>query len=271
MNQIDLPPEGGAARALYAAIPRIRRARGWRLYTDGARRLVDLWQCGGGALFGHKTPSAVRELKSAADRGLFAGYPSHYEDRLLRALARLFPAKAFRLYASRAEAQAAAGLAGLAGPLPLWRPFSPAAREIEKSAAFLGALPFPAAPAALVLERAFAGRFPPPPPLPPFILAAASRAVCTLLASPERGAARWPEITRAVTASGLWRLEGIYLWRDWKEAQAQADKEKKHAEAFLRFLEAGFLIPPESESPLILPGELSPGEARALAALFHER
>jgi hypothetical protein len=262
MKQIEAPPSGGMAGALYAAIPRIKRARGWRLYAEGERRLVDLWQNGGAALFGHKPGALVRELKSAAERGLFAAYPSHYEERLLRGLARLFPAKTFRLYESRAEARAAAARAGIAGTLPLWRPFSPGNREIEKSAAFLPVLPFSAAPAALVLEKELGSRFPPPPPLSPFLLAGAARALCDILARPQRGGVSWPEISRAIRESGRWRQEGIYIWRD-------GDGEA-HAEDFSRFLAAGFLMPPELESPLILPGELSPGEARALSTLLRE-
>jgi hypothetical protein len=267
MKQIEMPPGGGTARALFAAIPRIKRARGWRLYTEGERRLVDLWQGGGAALFGHKPPALVRELKNAAERGLFASYPSHYEARLLRSLARLFPAKIARLYASRAGAEAAAARAGFTGTPPLWRPFSPIAPQIEKSAAFLPVLPFSAAPAALVLETGLASRLPPPPlpPLSPFLLAGAARAVCDILARPQRGAVSWPQISHAVRESGCWRREGIYIWRE-----EGADNAARLMNDFERFLAAGFLIPPETESPLILPGELSPGEARALSTLLRE-
>jgi hypothetical protein len=40
---------------------------------------------------------------------------------------------------------------------------------------------------------------------------------------------------------------------------------------FKKFLAGGFLIPPEPQEPLILPGELSAGEAAKLSGVIEHR
>jgi hypothetical protein len=59
--------------------------------------------------------------------------------------------------------------------------------------------------------------------------------------------------------NGHWRREGIYFWRnplpplpDWEQT-------------FKHFLAEGFLIPPNSDEPFILPFEMSGGEEQKLA------
>jgi hypothetical protein len=120
-------------------IPAIRRARDFRLYTGGGRRIVDLWQYGGRAVLGHTPPSVLREMKNTAERGLFAPLPGPLEGRFLKALASLLPGRRFRLFPDEAALLrflAASGFpAGAEDPaLPpdgppaegrpaLWRPF----------------------------------------------------------------------------------------------------------------------------------------------------
>jgi hypothetical protein len=63
-------------------------------------------------------------------------------------------------------------------------------------------------------------------------------------------------------AEGIWRQRGIYLQHE------TALDEHAYTVLFLRFLEAGFLLPPGRKEPLILPGALSKGEEAKLAALL---
>ena len=44
-------------------IPRIRRARGYRLYDHHGRRYLDLWQNGGRSLLGHRPARQTTLLK----------------------------------------------------------------------------------------------------------------------------------------------------------------------------------------------------------------
>ncbi len=132
-----------AERSLRDEMPRIRRARGFRLYDEAGRRYLDLWQADGGAILGHRGAGAVTAVKAALDRGLAAPLPTAWERRLLAALAARFPAyRSFRLFATRERALRAAGLALGApvdeadvadpalgskgdGRVGLWRPYLP--------------------------------------------------------------------------------------------------------------------------------------------------
>jgi hypothetical protein len=263
---------------LFRLVPRVLRARRWRLYTEGGRRLADLWQYGGRALLGHNPPGMLRAIKNEASRGLFAPFPHFTEGRLLKALAALFgagggaaaaapalfaaapavPPLAFRLYADEASLRQAEPLAAQAG---LWRPFL----EIPSGTAFVPVLPFPfpGAPAVLAFDPAAESALPPPPPpLPPAALAAAARCVWDLIAAAgERSAPHFPRLGRILARSSFWRRNGIYL-TPVSGALSPA--------LFRRFLEGGFLLPPVPGCPVILPGELSPGEEAKLAALLQE-
>jgi hypothetical protein len=98
------------------------------------------------------------------------------------------------------------------------------------------------------------------------ILAAACRAVYDLIAAagkqPPRDGA-FPKIDAALSRSN-WRRRGIYLTRTDSSGGAAP------ARRFRRFLDAGFLLPPDPRLPLILPAALSPGEEFHLAALLGE-
>jgi hypothetical protein len=261
-------------------IPGIRRARDFRLYTGEGRRLVDLWQLGGAALLGHKRPGVLRELKNTAERGLFAPLPHPLEGRLVKALTRLLPGRVFRVYAGEdalRRALAGAGFDGEApfpdpalspappeGGLSLWRPFlgpvsvyDPASGCPEPEL-LRPVLPWALAPPVLALDAALDGRFPPSDPVSPVILAGTVRSILDLLAAPERGKVRFPRLEGALNRGG-WRRQGIYLRppAGWSGPA--------YTGLFRRFLDRGFLVPPEEGLPLILPGLLSPGEEASLA------
>ncbi|MDR2109840.1 MAG: hypothetical protein LBP32_00880 [Spirochaetaceae bacterium] len=278
-------------------IPPISRARGFRLYTEKGRRLVDLWQYGGAAILGHTSRGTLRELKNTAERGLFAPLPSRLEGRFLKALGRLFPGREFRWYAGETSLNRVLEAAGYVPgePLPdpalaclpdrivpavsLWRPFlEDLPRGKAKSAppgtsvpprppipVLIPVLPppWPPAPRVVVLEPALADRFPPADPLSPLSLGAAARAVHDLIAAaPERGRP-FPPIIRALEGSP-WRRRGIYL------SLRKSPEPDAWEGIFRRFLDQGFLLPPDGGLPAILPGEISPGETAKLAELLAE-
>ena len=270
-------------------LPRIKRARDFRLYTETGGRLVDLWQYGGRAVLGHTPPGLLRELKNTASRGLFAPLPSRAEGRLRKALALLFPGREARFYPDESALRAALAGAGYpaAGPFPdpacrdfrpgpasLWRPFLADPEEAESRLQDVPALipvlplPWPGAPWTLLAEPARAAAFPPSGLLSPLILAAAARCVHDLIAAiPGRGAGAFPRLNEALARSG-WGRRGIYLnlpVHGGGGADAAGD-----AAVFRRFLDAGFLLPPDSRDPVILPAVLSPGEEAKLAGLVLE-
>ena len=79
-------------RALLRLVPAVLRARNFRLYTAGGRRLVDLWLNGGAAVLGHTPPALLRELKNTASRGLYAPFPIFWRPVLSRPCPGFFPA-----------------------------------------------------------------------------------------------------------------------------------------------------------------------------------
>ena len=257
-------------RELLRLVPRVLRARDFHLYIEGGKRLTDLWRQGGKALLGHKRPRVVGELKNAAERGLFCALPHPLEKRFLKALAGLFPDRAFRLFLNEGSMHRALGKAGVSGNVPLWRPF------LEKVTVtfFTPVLPWSLGPEVLVLEKSLDASFPPGDLIPPVLLAAAARALYDLAAVlKENKIPRYPKIEKALSqshgsgtggassgGSGVWRRQGIYLTTELNKTN--------YAELFKKFLEGGFLIPPSSEEPAILPFTMSQGEEAKLAELI---
>jgi hypothetical protein len=245
-------------------LPPVLRARDFHLYLEGGRRLTDLWQSGGRAILGHKPPRVVKEMKNAAERGLFVPFPHPAEGRFIKALSLLLPGRVFRLYNgedSLCRALLAVGLPAGTKP-PLWRPFmkAPPAEPV-----LVPVLPWPLAPLVLAAEEGSGARLPPGGDLvAPVLLAAAARAVYGLIAAPGRGEVRYPRVEKALARKGCkWKQEGIYLqYREILSGEAWA-------ELWKGFLEGGFLLPPAQEDPLILPGIMSPGEEAKLGGLIN--
>jgi len=261
--------------SLLSTVPFVLRARGFRLYTQDGRRLIDLWQNGGGAVLGHTPPNLLRELKNTASRGLYAPFLHFTQARFIKALSRLFPGRSFRLYAAPPAELVTKFKTGEAA---LWRPFtnpaSPFAVE-EKSPPLLipvlpgiqlwrGELPLGLCVVAAECENHLC-ELPIGDTLPPVLLSVAARGVYDLLASPNRASPAFPRIIKVLKKSPAelrWQRQGIYLYLKEKM------RNDEWAMLFSQFLEAGFLLPPNQNQPLILPGELSPGEEAKLAAVL---
>jgi hypothetical protein len=249
--------------ALLDELPPLRRARSWRLYTENGRKLVDLWQNDGAALLGHKPAGFVKTLKNNAERGLFAPLPSRHQRSVVKALGQCFSGKCFRLYRSAAALEDALSSngSGPAAALPRWRPFSGirGTEILQTAALFIPVIPAPCSPHILVLDPRLDGVLPPSDLISPFMLALTAAVLHTLAVQLKQGRTVLSRIARVCAADELWRQEGIYLYY---QGTSSWDK------VWRSFLTAGFLAPPDPASPLILPGELSSGEASQLAAVL---
>jgi len=272
---------------LLNTIPQVLRARGFHLYLSNNQRLTDLWLSGGAAILGHTPANQLRELKNTASRGLYAPYPHFTENRLLKALSKIFPCRVFRLYAAppnelikdwNTETADLHGLNGLArtneektfSSIRFWRPYvDPANPLAADETQFLipvipgiqtwrEGLPFGLCVVAAQNEEALS-KLPPGDKLSPVLLSLAARGIHDIIAAPQRGKPHFPK-TAKVLKESRWQRNGIYL--TLKEAPSQAEWET----LFKKFLEAGFLLPPSPQYPLILPGEMSDGEETKLAA-----
>jgi hypothetical protein len=280
--------------SLLRLAPEVRRARGWRLYTVTGTRLTDLWQYNGAALLGHTPPLVLRDLKNTAERGLFAPFPHHLEQRFSKALSHLLPGRHFRLYADEGALRRALAGAGYdaAAPFPdpvfvtdnsgsaasisLWRPFLNAA--FGETPILVPVLPMPWAPKVLALTPSLDQAFPDGDLIAPVILASAARSIHNLVAvTPGRGTVPYHKVSKALKKSP-WRSRGVYLYHaplspaapECGGVQDDRNAVEDYAALFRRFLENGFLLPPDPAQPLILPGERSAGEEAKLAGLLGE-
>jgi hypothetical protein len=217
----------------------------------------------------------VRELKSVAERGLFAPYPGTAQKRFIKALSTLFPsAAAFRIYTDQTRLMAVLEQAGVikkgevfsdpaiflpeTATVALWRPFC----ECVAAYLLVPILPWRLAPAVLVATEggvAAGWDIPPSDAIAPIALVGATRAIYDLIAEKENRA--YPKIAKALMDKEcIWKQNGVYLHTDL-EGEA-------YARLFRLFLEAGCLLPPTLQAPAILPSELSEGEEASLARLF---
>ncbi|GHU25484.1 hypothetical protein FACS1894164_14960 [Spirochaetia bacterium] len=247
-----------------ATLPTIVRARAFYVYTDKGRRLLDLWQAGGKALLGHKPAFMVRELKNAAERGLFSPFPHPAEGRFRKALGQLFPGKEFRYFSNMERLQTALQKAGFPDPcadpayrkpdshVSLWRPFV----EEPNTRILIPVLPCPFGPAVAAFDPEIP--FPESDSIAPFILVATTRSLYDFFAvAPDREKVHYNKIEKALTESH-WHRRGLYLHYE----------SGNYETLFSTFLAENFLLAPDPDQPLILPPGLSPGEEKKLAQLI---
>ncbi len=73
-------------RKLLDRLPEINRARGYRLYSSGGRRIVDFYQDGGNAVLGHRLSGISLSMKQVIDKGVFFSCRTRYDVRLNNAV-----------------------------------------------------------------------------------------------------------------------------------------------------------------------------------------
>ena len=249
-------------------IPAVLRVKGFRLYLENGKRLVDLWLNGGAAVLGHTPANQLRELKNAASRGLYAPYPHFTKERYLKALSKLLPRYCFRLYAAPPPELVTLFKNGAA---KIWRPFLDPASPFAADAPLLipvlpgihtwrDGLPLGLCVVA-ALDESVLAHLPPNDSLSPILLAVAVRGVHDILAAPQRANVVLPQVTKTLQNS-CWRQQGIYL------TLSEISDTQEWETRFNKFLEAGFLLPPTADQPLVLPWEISKGEEAKLAAVL---
>jgi hypothetical protein len=134
---------------------------------------------------------------------------------------------------------------------------------------FYARLPHPFAPPVLVQDAEEIAAEPetllriPPPYSSPVILVALTRALYDLISETARGRKPSTALQAVLTDQcPKWRRDGIYIYL------AKPVPTETWAEMFRQFLDAGFLIPPVQQEPLILPAQISPGEEKRLADML---
>jgi hypothetical protein len=264
-------------RPLLEGIPRIGRARGFRLYDVQGRRYLDLSR--DEALLGHRAAGVHSVMKSVLSQGLSSPLPTAWEGRCEAAGRRVRPGwAAVRLFSSPDRALQAAGQAlgeslswedvhdpAVADPpdvpphAALWRPFLPV---VAGCGALLLKLPFTICGAPMPVCFA-AG----PPvddagsdPIPGFVLAGALRGLSALARPAVDARPGVDALECAIDRAKGWRRRGPYVHAVFPS--------REYPRVHLEFLREGVLLFPGYPGPSVLPGECSPGETRLLARLF---
>lgn len=277
-------PGPGVPGDCYPGLPPVRRARGYRLYTDGGR-LLDFWQAGGGAFLGHSPSGLGKALKADIDRGLIANLPGWGAERLRQALGALLPGWIFSLYADLSRALTAVSritgappagiddpalaLPGAGSDLVLWRPGIEAAPPSEGY--LLPILPGMHGTTAVLLGVPAAGDGAPGsgapgygplgagdslPPIELTLLTRGAQAQHRALsqAPPKPPANEIPLRSRGgdEALAPLWERRGAYLTPRCAKGDYDA--------MFDTYLKNEFYIAPRYPGPSILPASCSPGE-----------
>lgn len=277
-KDILLRPGPGVPGDCYPGLPPVRRARGYRLYTDGGR-FLDFWQAGGGAFLGHSPSGLGKALKAEIDRGLFATVATHRPKGLEQALGALLAGWTFTPYAdlSRAlaavsrisgEAPSSVGDPGCAlsphgAGIALWRPLIDGTPSIEGY--LLPILPGMHATTAVLLgvpnPADQAPDYRPPGPgdrLSPIDLTLLTHGAL-LLARALDATGKPPANEISLRDAGakdslaaIWDLRGPYL----TPRCAKSD----YDQMFDIYFKNGFYIAPRYPGPSILPAHCSQGE-----------
>lgn len=251
-------------------MPLVVRAREYHLYDRSGRRYLDFFQNHGRAILGHRPEGMLRAMKGTASRGLVAEYPSVHRGRLETIVEQLLPGfHAVRLYSElryakdvlrRVFGSDGASLAiadpALFDPSPgdavsFWRPFLV---DVGITAEVLiPVLPFPGSfvcEVVCVKDMALADRLPPSDPVSPLVLDLLVKASGALLGIGDEERKRFQQENplRGLVA----RTCGPYCATGMDESEFR----RFHAAA----LEAGVLLPPGPDVPIIVPPVRTEGE-----------
>ena len=241
---------------MFSLMPPIRRARGYRLYTEDGRRLVDLYQNNGHAILGHRAGRLTTAIKNTISRGVIADLPSVWTRRLEKAVKGLVPEAHHVVVASSLEEALSAVNRALGTTIvvddiadPLWEPDAPISflrpmcdSGSEGKRIVVPILPFAMgdAPVVICVMEDIPGTPPSCPPVSPVLLSGCVRAIHDLRNHQRPG---WEKDDFAADLPG-WRRQGPYL--------VPVFGKENHEEVFCFFLEKGFLLPPHYPGPAIL-------------------
>lgn len=274
-------------RELIAQVPAIRRARGWRLYTENGLRILDFYQDEGRGIMGWKADGATRLAKALLDKGLTAPYPSMWQKRLEKAVLAWKQAyAAVMIFDTEPEAEQvlnqlsciveqelnkATAFSHLEMPFSEYLPAEQQGRtgnESEKMVALVR-LPLPRsiAPGIVLLAKQAVqllreyNQVQQHAPVAAFKLGAAVKS----LQSFERFQAYyneklWEKVDPYIEK--LFSRTGPWLFPEYSTSE--------HERVFLDCLEKGILISPNHDIPSLIPGEFDLGEIKVLAEIARQ-
>lgn len=278
---------------LLRRLPPIRRARDYHLYDHSGRRYLDLWLGGGRALLGHRPENVLTEVKNQLSKGLLGDFPSIYERRLFKALAKVMPGYTeFRVYRSMERLyRAVAPLVGDEGPsdpalgsfgrpaFSLWRPFLPesgatrARNDGPGSSEASSRAGSPAMQVAVPVLPLFATGAPEVAAFsePPGDTAGPSDVVSpALLSGITKAVIRLVRFGEQYTED-LWRRFDAPFWRRTGPYLAASCAPEEYPALFDGLLSRGVLISPYYRSPSVVPASATDGEIKPLRDFVREQ
>lgn len=262
-------------KRLASLIPKIKRARGYRLYDYQGNRYLDLFQCGGNAVLGHRAFKLNPVLKNVISKGLVFNLPSIYEYRLKKAISNLFPAFDSVIIVSTLYSglKAISGylkkkvnlkdiedpvITNRIGKIVYWRPFIQ--MNWDKAEILIPVIPFSMAgsPFIICFKKAFSWTDPYINNISAVLLAGAARSVYDLK---KYTTAEWYK-EDLLAGCKSWIQKGIYIKHKMNY--------QTYKDAFIKFMDHGILLSPIENNPSILPAEASLGEFKKMIGLFKQ-
>ncbi len=261
--------------AEHYTMPIVVRARSFNLYDRYGQRYLDFFQNHGRAILGHRPEMLLRSLKGTASRGLISEYPSVFEGRLEKLLARLFPDYAvFRLYAeSHMVRQVAKQVSSDPiydpasspptdhHPVSFWRPYLEVGGA--DSELLFPILPFPGSfipQVVCIKDQSLADELPPSDPVSPLLLDLLIKTTAALMQSLESEEAVAKRMNNPL--SGLFETRGPYGITHLSST--------RYREFAQEALGLKVVLPPSADIPFITPGEYSKGDIALLLKLAEQ-
>lgn len=250
---------------LMGLLPGIKRARDFYLYDGKGNRYLDLYLDGGRAICGHRPNGLSNTLKNALSRGIYAPYPSVYQERLIKVLRKGFPRfTRLGIYSSLDSFYRAAGsvipfsdpaMAEPDGHDVRWRPYLPVGEEWHT---ILVSLPYPGIDVVAVLSDD--RDLPPSDRISPVIQAGLVRSWFDLQ---DRMSTIDDTLWSVFDKTGNWKRKGPYL--------QPLCSERDYPDFFRTHLDSGFLISPEYGVPSICAVEVREGSLKKIPGLKQEK
>ena len=249
-------------KGLLDRVPEISRARGYRLYSRGGKRITDFYQEGGRALLGYRVPGMALSIKQTLDKGLYPPFRSRYDSRLKKSLISLAGKDVF--FSVFTDLRGLFSVTGnnipdyfssqISGETDtcFWHPFSGDLIEslLERFRFVIPVIPFPGSFSPQILLSC-SEELPEGDPVSPVLLSPLIKVIYRMISLAETDPyAAWEEDSRILEK--LWKRKGPYLIPVYRR--------ENHEKMFITLLDKGYLISPDYNVPTILPGEISEGE-----------
>ncbi|MEM5947300.1 hypothetical protein WKV44_01960 [Spirochaetia bacterium 38H-sp] len=258
--------DGAYETELLNFLPRINRARGWRVYDKQGNRFIDLGMDGARAVLGYRPGLVNKYIKNALSKGVTTPFPSVYSFKLKQALKKWIPGlrnivifrDSYRLFSYLKSEMGIdthsisdPALTDYASAVSYVRPFL----SLPDSDFFIPVFPVPGFLLPAVLCSRKDVELPSDELANPVLLSAMTRSVFDIILAEKKN--EFWQVT--LECPDFFTQKGPYL--------VFAREFSDYPAVFRFFLDSGVILPVSSELPGVFPGEISDGELKKLQRL----